>query len=183
MPRSLTGLTGAVLPVSPNKKIVYIVAFLLGLVVPFIIIYIRMSLDNKVHTLEDIETMVKAPILGDIPTTKSKKKVIISEKDRSNVAESFRLLRTNINFMLPGNAKEAKTIFITSTLGNEGKTFIAINLASALALLNKKVLLIAADIRKPKIDTYLKIKHEKGKGLTHFLIDNSMKVNRFDCAS
>ncbi len=152
---------GSSIPVSPNKNIVYIVAFLLGLVVPFIIIYIRMSLDNKIHTLEDIETMIKAPVLGDIPTTRSKNKVIISEQDRSNVAESFRLLRTNVNFMLPGNAKEAKTIFITSTIGNEGKTFIAINLASALALLNKKVLLIGADIRKPKMDAYLNIKQRK----------------------
>ena len=166
---------GSNIPVSPKKMIVYIVAFLLGFIVPFIIIYTRLLLDNKIHTLEDVETMVKAPILGDIPTTKSEKKVIISEQDRSNVAESFRLLRTNVNFMLPGAGKEAKTIFITSTIGSEGKTFIAINLASALALLNKKVLLIGADIRKPKIAAYLNTKQEKG--LTHFLIDNSLKVS------
>ena len=133
-----------------------------------------MLLDNKIHALEDVEGVVKAPILGDIPTTKSEKKVIISEQDRSNVAESFRLLRTNVNFMLPGDHKGGKTIFITSTIGGEGKTFIAINLASALALLNKKVLLIGADIRKPKIATYLNTKQEKG--LTHYLIDNSLKV-------
>ena len=168
---------GSSTPVSPNKKIVYIAAFLLGLVVPFIIIYIRLSLDNKIHNLEDINAMVKAPVLGDIPTIKSKENVIISEQDRSNVAESFRLLRTNVSFMLPGNTKEGKTIFITSTLASEGKTFIAINLASALALLNKKVLLIAADIRKPKMNSYLNLKHEKNKGLTHFLVDNSMKVS------
>ena len=161
-------------PVSPNKMIIYIVAFLLGLFVPFLIIYVRMLLDNKIHTREDVETMVKVPILGDIPTTKSKKMFIISEQDNSNVAESFRLLRTNVNFLLPGTAQEAKTIFITSTIGGEGKTFIAINLASALALLNKKVLLIGADIRKPKIATYLNTKQEKG--LAHFLIDNSVKV-------
>lgn len=168
---------GSNMPVSPKNIMVYIMAFILGLVIPFIIIYIRMALDNKVHTSEDIETIVKAPILGDIPTTKSKKKVIISDKDRGNVAEAFRLLRTNLNFMLPGNTKEGKTIFITSTLAGEGKTFTAINLASALALLNKKVLLIAADIRKPKINTYLDLKHEKGKGLTNFLINNSLKVS------
>jgi capsular exopolysaccharide synthesis family protein len=165
---------GSDIPVSPKKMIVYIVALLLGLIVPFMVIYIRMLLDNKIHALEDVEGVVKAPILGDIPTTKSEKKVIISEQDRSNVAESFRLLRTNVNFMLPGDHKGAKTIFITSTIGGEGKTFIAINLASALALLNKKVLLIGADIRKPKIATYLNTKQEKG--LTHFLIDSSLKV-------
>jgi len=165
---------GSDIPVSPKKMIVYIVALLLGLIVPFMVIYIRMLLDNKIHTLEDVEAIVKAPILGDIPTTKSEKKVIISEQDRSNVAESFRLLRTNVNFLLPGAKKAAKTIFITSTIGGEGKTFIAINLASALALLNKKVLLIGADIRKPKIAAYLNTKQEKG--LTHFLIDTSLEA-------
>lgn len=165
---------GSNIPVSPNKMIMYIVAFFLGLFVPFLIISVRMQLDNKIHTREDVETMVKVPILGDIPTTKSNKKLIITEQDNSTVAESFRLLRTNVKFLLPGNANEAKTIFITSTIGGEGKTFIAINLASALALLNKKVLLIGADIRKPKIATYLNTKQEKG--LAHFLIDNSLKV-------
>ncbi len=129
---------GSDIPVSPKKIIVYIVALLLGLIVPFMVIYIRMLLDNKIHALEDVEGVVKAPILGDIPTTKSEKKVIISEQDRSNVAESFRLLRTNVNFMLPGDHKGAKTIFITSTIGGEGKTFIAINLASALGIIEQK---------------------------------------------
>lgn len=165
---------GSDIPVSPKKIIVYLVALLMGVLIPFIIIYIRFFLDNKIHILEDVENVVKAPILGDIPTTKSEKKVIISEQDKSNVAESFRLLRTNVNFMLPRDLKGGKTIFITSTIGGEGKTFIAINLASAMALLNKKILLIGADIRKPKIATYLKTKQEKG--LTHFLIDSSLKV-------
>jgi len=170
----IDGAEGSEIPVSPKKMIVYFVALLFGLIVPFVIIYIRFLLDNKIHTLEDVEAVVKAPILGDIPMSRSEKKVIISEQDRSNVAESFRLLRTNVNFMLPGAKNEAKTIFITSTIGGEGKTFIAINLASALALLNKKVLLIGADIRKPKIATYLNTKQDKG--LTHFLTDTSLKV-------
>jgi capsular exopolysaccharide synthesis family protein len=155
--------------------IVYFGAILLGIIVPFIIIYVGMILDNKIHTFDDLEKIVKAPILGDIPTAKSEKVVVISGQDSSNVAEAFRLLRTNVNFMLPGIAKEAKTIFITSTISGEGKTFIAINLASALNLLNKKVLLIGADIRKPKITAYLKTKQKIG--LTHFLIDNSLKVS------
>jgi capsular exopolysaccharide synthesis family protein len=166
---------GSNYPVSPNKKIIYIAPFLLGLSVPFTIIYVQLLLDNKLHTLEDVEKSVKAPIMGDIPAIKSAKKVIISGQDSSNVAEAFRLLRTNVNFMLPGSDKVGKTIFITSTIGGEGKTFIAINLAVALVLLNKKVLLIGADIRKPKISAYLKTKQEKG--LTHFLIDNSLKAS------
>ena len=98
---------------------------------------------------------------------------MVSENDRDGVAESFRLLRTNINFMLSNVNDGCKNIFITSTLGGEGKTFISINIATVLALTNKKVLLIGADIRKPKLAEYLEINIEKG--LTHFLMDNSLK--------
>jgi len=165
---------GSNLPVSPKPMLVYLIGAVLGLLIPFVIISIRSLLDNMVHSYEDVEAVVKAPIIGDIPKTSSKKKVIIDGKDNSNIAESFRLLRTNVNFMLSGSKEAAKTIFVTSTLSGEGKTFVAINLASSLALLNKKVLLIGADIRKPKIATYLDIK--TGKGLTHYLMDNDLDV-------
>ena len=165
---------GSNLPVSPKPMLVYLVGALLGLLIPFIIISIRSLLDNMVHSYDDVEAVVKAPIIGDIPKTSSKKKVIIGDQNNSNIAESFRLLRTNVNFMLSGANEGAKTIFVTSTLSGEGKTFIAINLASSLALLDKKVLLIGADIRKPKIANYLNIKPEKG--LTHFLMDKNMEV-------
>ena len=161
-------------PVSPRKIIVLIVASLLGLLIPIFIILIRSILDNKVHSSEDVEEVVKAPFLGEIPDAKSKKKLVVSEEARSNMAESFRLLRTNINFMLSGANKEAKVIFVTSTVRGEGKTFISINLASTFALLNKRVLLIGSDIRMPKIATYLKIKQEKG--LSHFLIDRDLQL-------
>ncbi len=166
---------GSNLPVSPKRLLVYLIGVVLGLLIPFIIISIRSLLDNMVHSYEDVEAVVKAPIIGDIPKTSSKKKVIITDTDNSNIAESFRLLRTNVNFMLSGAKEEAKSIFVTSTLSSEGKTFIAINLASSLALLNKKVLLIGADIRKPKIATYLSI--NPAKGLTHFLMDKNMDVS------
>ena len=166
---------GSNIPVSPKPMLVYLISSVLGLLIPFIIISIKSLLDNKVHTYDDVEAIVKAPIIGDIPKTNSKKKVIISDNDNSNIAESFRLLRTNVNFMLSGAKNEAKTIFVTSTLSSEGKTFISINLASTLALLDKKVLLIGADIRKPKLAAYLDIKPENG--LTHFLMDNSLNVS------
>ncbi len=166
---------GSTIPVSPKPILVYLIGAILGLFIPFIVISIRSLLDNMVHSYEDVEAIVKAPIIGDIPKTGSKKKVIISDKDNSNIAESFRLLRTNVNFMLSGAKEGTKTIFVTSTLSAEGKTFIAINLASSLALLDKKVLLIGADIRKPKIASYLKIKPENG--LTHFLMEKNIDVS------
>lgn len=165
---------GSNIPVAPKRNIIYLAALLLGALIPFGVIYVLSLLDNKVHNRKDVEAMVKAPILGDIPKTKSDTKMVVSDSDRSSVAESFRLLRTNINFMLTGVKDCGKTIFITSTLGGEGKTFVCINLAAVLALSNKKVLLIGADIRKPKIGEYLKKNYEKG--LTHFLMDQSLKV-------
>jgi len=161
-------------PVSPKRSIIYLAAALIGLIIPFMVIYIRSLLDNKIHTVEEVEKEVPAPVLGDIPATGSDKKMIITETDNSNVAESFRLLRTNVGFMLPQNKEGGKSIFITSTIGSEGKTFVALNLANALTLINKKVLLVGADIRKPKISKYLNIKPTSG--LTNYLIDHDLDV-------
>jgi len=164
---------GSNIPVAPKQNIIYLAALLLGLLIPFGVIYVLTLLDNKVHSRKDLESMIKAPILGDVPNTKSEDKIVVSDSDRSSVAESFRLLRTNINFMLTGVKQGGKTIFVTSTVSGEGKTFVSINLAAVLSLTDKKVLLIGADIRKPKIGEYLEIKYEKG--LTHFLMDNALK--------
>jgi tyrosine-protein kinase Etk/Wzc len=165
---------GSDIPVSPKRKTVYLVAALLGLVIPFAVLYLMFLLDNKIHTSKDVEEIVKAPILGEIPHSKSENKIVINENDKDNIAESFRMLRTNIYFMLSGVKEEAKTIFITSTIGAEGKTFISLNLTTVLALSNKKVLLIGADVRKPKFNEYLDV--DFGKGLTHFLMDDTLKM-------
>ncbi|HEY9169459.1 MAG TPA: polysaccharide biosynthesis tyrosine autokinase [Lutibacter sp.] len=165
---------GSNTPVAPKGNIIYLAAMLLGLLIPFGIIYIRTLLDNKVHSRKDVESIINAPVLGDIPNTKSEHKIVVADSDRSSIAESFRLLRTNINFMLTGVKQGGKTIFVTSTVSGEGKTFVSINLAAVLSLTNKKVLLIGADIRKPKIGEYLDLIYEKG--LTHFLMENEMKV-------
>jgi capsular exopolysaccharide synthesis family protein len=164
---------GSNLPVSPKPMLVYLIGAVLGLLTPFAIISVQSLLDNKVHSYDDVEAAVKAPVIGDIPRNSSKKKVIVSDTSNSNIAESFRLLLTNTNFMLSGVRDRARTIFITSTISGEGKTFVALNLASSLALLNRKVLLIGADIRKPRLANYLDRKPETG--LTHYLMDNDLK--------
>lgn len=165
---------GSNVPVSPRKIIVLLASLLIGFLVPALFLAIRSLLDNKIHTPENVEDVIKAPIIGDIPTGISKKKVIDFEHERSNIAESFRLLRTNINYMLSGDLNEGKNIFITSTIEGEGKTFTAINLARSLTLLKKKVLLIEADIRKPRIAAYLNLKQPKG--LCHFLANHSSQM-------
>ena len=154
-------------PVYPKKMIVLVVAALLGVLIPVLIIFVRLLLDNKVHSLEEIETAISAPILGDIPNSKSKDGIVVSKTERSNIAEAFRLLRTNIDHNLSSISKDKKVIFVTSTIRGEGKTFVAVNLASTYALLNKKVLLIGADLRRPNVAAALGV--EQKKGLTHYL--------------
>ncbi|GGK58591.1 MULTISPECIES: GumC family protein [Flavobacteriaceae] len=165
---------GSTIPVSPKRKVIYLAAVLLGLLIPFVILYIRFLLDNKVHVSKDVEAVVKAPFLGEVPKTNSEHKIVVTEKDRDAVSESFRMLRTNLNFMLAGVTDPSKVIFITSTIPGEGKTFLSLNLAAVLALSNKKVLLVGADVRKPKLNEYLKLNEKLG--LTQFLMDTSLKV-------
>ncbi|MCG1036546.1 GumC family protein [Polaribacter sargassicola] len=165
--------------VSPDVNGSYIKAIFIALLIPVIIIYLKNLLDTKIHTRKDIEDATTIPFLGDIPHDDSKKKIIIGESDvRSSTAEAFRLIRTNLDFMLPSMSKsgtgEGKTIFITSTTSGEGKSFISINLASVLSLSNKKVLLLGMDLRAPKITSYLGI--EERKGITNFITDNKLSL-------
>lgn len=162
--------------VSPNRKMIYIIALFFGLVIPFVIISLIFLLDTKIHNQEDLEDILKTPIIGNIPKTLDGNK-ILTKSDRGNVAEAFRMLRTNTNFML-GNLKEqSKAIYVTSTIPGEGKTFVSINLATVLAMSNKKVLLIGADVRKPKVAEYLDMTTATN-GLTVFLADNSIQINQ-----
>lgn len=167
---------GSSIPVSPRKIIVFITSVLLGLLIPAAILTLRALFDNKIHTYEDFETIIRAPLIGDIPKTKLKKDIVtIEDKNTRAVAEAFRLLRTNIIHALKDVDKNSNAIFITSTTSEEGKTFIASNLATSFALLNKKILVIEANIRNPKIANFLNLKTEKG--LFHFLKDSNIKPN------
>lgn len=162
-------------PVAPRKLVILLGSFLLGFLGPMTLLTVQSLFDNKIHTLEDLEGVDQAAIIGDIPITKSKKEFITFYEEKSNVAESFRLLRTNTNYFLSNINKEVNIISVTSTIRNEGKTFVAINLATSLALLNKRVLLIEANLRNPNMANYLNMK--RNKGLTHLLIDTDLGIN------
>jgi capsular exopolysaccharide synthesis family protein len=160
-------------PVSPKPGVTYFAAFLLGVLIPACVIFAKEALDTKIHSEKDIAKL-KIPYLGDIPLSASKKNLYISGNDNSNIAESFRYLRTNINFMLDSK-QMGKTVFVTSTQSHEGKTFTAINLASSLAISGKKTILLALDLRAPKIEKYLNI--EAKPGVTNFIKNNNLEVN------
>ncbi|WP_397447180.1 GumC family protein [Polaribacter sp. R77954] len=164
-------------PVSPGKKKIYMIAFGLGIFIPFMLIFIKMRLDTKLHNRKDIEDNLDIPYLGDIPHTEFTEKVIVKEEARTSSAEAFRLLRTNLNFMLAKSSKDilAKVVFITSTTSGEGKSFVSLNLAATLALTNKKVLLVGLDLRAPKITDYLEI--EDRKGVTNYILDEKLDLD------
>ena len=160
-------------PISPRRIVVYLVAGALGLIVPFVLLYLMFLFDNKVQTLEDIDSALNSPILGDIPRYTGEEDLIISGANTSPITEAFRILRTNVYFLLSKKAKDSKTIFVSSTIKGEGKSFVSINLARIISLSSKKVLLIGADIRNPKLAEYMKIPNKHG--LTHYLADDALK--------
>jgi capsular exopolysaccharide synthesis family protein len=124
------------------------------------------SLDDRIRSQEDIENKTKIPILGNIVHDDSNSAITVSENPKSVIAESFRTLRTNLQFMLtdPGS----KVISVLSTNPAEGKSFTAMNLAAILAMNNKTVLLIGADMRKPKLHKVFNFSNEHG--LSTYLI-------------
>lgn len=150
-------------PVEPNSRNIYLYTILLGLFLPFGIIYLRDLLNDKVMTREDIAKKVEAPIIGDVVHVAKLKDRIITANTRSLLSEQFRSLRTNLGYL----NKTKQVILITSTSGSEGKSFVSINLASILATPGKKVALLEFDIRKPSISETLGL--EGGEGITGFL--------------
>ncbi|APQ18040.1 GumC family protein [Maribacter hydrothermalis] len=162
------GLTNTI-PVAPKKIVVLGIAGLLGLFLPFAFLYIKFALNDKVEERADVESVSSAiPFLAEIPHFKNDK-IFTDFNDRSILAESFRILATNINYMLPkGKKKEGSTIFVTSGNMNEGKSLIAYNLSVAYASINKKVLLVGADLRSPEQHNYFKMGINT-KGLTDYL--------------
>ncbi|WP_405380807.1 GumC family protein [Maribacter sp. LLG6340-A2] len=158
-------------PVAPKKIVVLGIAGLLGLFLPFAFLYVKFNLNDKVESKLDISAISKSlPILAEIPHFKENK-IFSDVNDRSMLGESFRILATNINYMLPrGDKKLGKVVYITSGNMNEGKSLIAYNLSVAYASVNKKVLLIGADLRSPEQHNYFGMGLNT-KGLTDFLQD------------
>ena len=160
--------------VSPQKKIIYLIALVAGLLIPFVLLYVKFVLDSKIHNRKDIESNLNIPYLGDIPNSDSLEKIIVKPESRTSTAEAFRLLRANLSFMLPKNSASTggKIIFITSTISGEGKSFVSLNLAATMALTNKKVLLLGLDLRAPKITDYLELPDKKG--VTNYILDDTL---------
>ncbi|MBA5791232.1 polysaccharide biosynthesis tyrosine autokinase [Flavobacterium sp. xlx-214] len=163
-------------PVSPKTMIVLLAALVLGTLIPFIYIYIKNLLDTKIKTRFDITDNTDIPFLGDVPTSETSNE-LMEISSRSSAAEAIRIVRTNLDFILSDKQEEeCKTIFLTSTISGEGKTFVSANLAATFALSGKKVLLIGFDLRNPKLYEYLKV---NPLGVTNYITSNNKSIEEF----
>ncbi|SHK42171.1 GumC family protein [Epilithonimonas mollis] len=154
-------------PVSPKKMISVLGALVAGLLVPFAFIYIKELLNNKIITKHDLDSLMDSAVLAEIPRVAKNDGHLIMQNDVSPLAESFRILVTNVRFML-GKKDAAKVIFVTSTIKGEGKTFVSVNLSLAIANSQNKVLVIGSDIRNPQLQRYNPAM-KNAKGLTEYL--------------
>lgn len=161
-------------PVDPKPWLILLGGFIIGLIIPILIIFIKNFLDTKVHHKGDLSTLIKTvPFIGEVPRIGGEQNDVIHLNDRSPLAESFRILRTNLAYLIQNKDKSiGDVIFVTSTIKGEGKTFISYNLSRTLASSSKKVLLIGADIRNPKLHRYTPATQgAQEKGLSDFLYD------------
>jgi capsular exopolysaccharide synthesis family protein len=153
-------------PVKPNRKIVYIVAILIGFGLPALFIFIVEVINDKITTRYDIEKITAAPVLGEVGHSYSENTLVVRKNYRGMVAEQFRIIRSNLQYVL--NKIEKPVILVTSSFSGEGKSFISTNLGAVMALAGKKTIILEFDIRKPKILKGLGL--TKGPGITHFLL-------------
>ena len=157
------------LPVSPNKMLNYIIALFVGFAIPFSILLLKTNLKTTITTQEDIENITNAAILGKVFHYNNRKEnnvFIASPRDKT--AETFRTLRTNLNFAMEG--KSNKTILVSSCVSGEGKTFSALNIAAAYAQVGKKTILLNFDLR----NSHSTIKNtDNSKGLSSYLSEEA----------
>ncbi|MEQ3655881.1 MAG: polysaccharide biosynthesis tyrosine autokinase [Dokdonia sp.] len=163
-------------PVSPKRGLIKLIAGILGFVVVLIIIYIKNLLDVKIHSRSDVEQLTRLPILGELPYVEGEENHVITKYDRSILAESFRILRTNLDYFTRAKDGEKRNVvYVTSTIKGEGKTFVAFNLAVTLASTGKKVLLVGADIRNPQVHRYMDLASST-IGLSEYMFDTSVST-------
>lgn len=160
-------------PVGMSKKMILAIAILLGLCFPPVILYLKKLMRNKFETRAEVEALTEIPVLGEMCTDHGGTQLVVSSHDTSSTSELFRLIRSNLQFML--SAADDKVILMTSTSAGEGKSFISINLAASLALQNKRVLLIGMDIRNPQLAKYLTLAPHTG--VTQYLANPSIAID------
>lgn len=160
-------------PISPRKMIILLACILLGLLIPFAILYLRELLNVRISSKEDVTNKINTPIVGEIVNHDEEgEQVVITRESRTPIAEQFRALRTNLDFF---NSKlGSRTILFTSSMSGEGKSFVAVNLAVTMALSGKKVVLVEFDLRKPTASA--KLSKSSKFGYTNYILQPELSV-------
>lgn len=157
-------------PVSPKRKMILLVALVMGVAIPAGVLYLKNLLRFRIEGRNDIEKLTNIPVLSDIFQGKDmkdgKRAIVVRENTNDMMEETFRNLRTNLGFVMkPGE----KVLLCTSVLPGEGKTFVATNLAMSMALMGRKVLIVGLDVRKPRLSRLFGVK-SGDRGLTTYLV-------------
>lgn len=153
-------------PIKPNKRSIQLMAILIGLAIPALFVFVSEMLNDKVTTRYDVEKITAAPILGEIGHSYADNVLLVGKTNRSMVAEQFRIIRSNLQYVIGKTDKF--TLLITSSYSGEGKSFVSTNVGGVLALAGRKTIILEFDIRKPKLISGLNM--AKGPGITNFLI-------------
>lgn len=165
--------------INPSPKIVLGSAFMLGLLLPFLVIRIKELLNDKIELREDLEQLTKdIPIVGEIPSIGKKDAELIKNNDRSVLSEAFRILSSNLQYLKVEHKDPNRglSIFVTSTIQGEGKTFVSTNMAITLALTGKKVILVGVDLRNPQLQRYQK-NLRKVLGVSDYLVNHKQELS------
>ena len=177
--RIIDPATGSSNPIAPKGMMVMLAAGVIGLAIPMGILWMMSILDTKVRSRKQIEDSVTVPYLGDVPKRadgdNASGDIVITENSRDSVSEAFRIIRTNMDFMQVKSDK-MQIIMFTSFNPGAGKTFVSTNLAMSIAMADKKVVIVDADIRKATLNNVFS-KTTARMGLTNYL---SGKTNNID---
>lgn len=184
--RVITPPTGTMIPAAPVKRNILLVGFVLGLLIPVIIVFLRESMNTKVRGKKDLESL-SIPFVGEIPlygkvrrsnlfrkkvTPLTETKVIVKEGNRDVMNEAFRVLRTNLEF-ISGDTSESQIILMTSFNPGSGKSFLTVNIAATLALKGKRVIVIDGDLRRGSSSAYVGSPHH---GLSNYLAGKVQRI-------
>jgi capsular exopolysaccharide synthesis family protein len=160
------------IPVSPKKQLIYLFAIIFGCLVPAGTIYGKQLLNNKVKDPKDIELLTGVRLLGVLSHLDKNENKVMESNSRSTMSELFRYIRSNLHFMNSGMPNQV--LLVTSCMKSEGKTFFSLNLGMTLASVNKRVVILEFDLRKP--DLLEKMKMKKGIGITDYLEQKDLEI-------
>lgn len=157
--RVIDSATSTDYPIRPSKQIIYLAALLIGLLVPFAVIYSKELFNDKVETRQDVEHHTITPIIGELAHN-TQGPLVMTKGNRSSLAEMFRLIRTNLHFA--ATSPNDKVILVTSSMSREGKTFISLNLGATLVLAGKRAVVLEMDLRQPALLNMLGLSTQLG---------------------